>query len=486
MGWLILGLGLALVFGGSSVQAVAVPEDIRIGVIWDQPQIDFGVSQGNYTLEDRNTGRMILSTVSSGTLIRAQLDPNQALLDVYRYLGTSGEDNLESNSLSVDASGKWEFCGSFKGPLRLEMGSGREASGALNLVKCQAARYRGQLEIRVNVLGNGITAINELPLEEYLYGVVAREMSGGWPLEALRAQAVIARTYAARNLSKHITEGYNLCGGTNCQAYGGYDREAEACTRAVKDTSGQVVVDKQGQLAITLYHSNSGGYTENNVNVFGADLDYLQGRPDPYSLGHGLSDWNHSTVINGVNQQGELGLREALFFENPQVGTIESLELIKYPSGRVQTVIIKDNRGQTIKMTGSRFAELFNPKFAVVNANRVMSRMFDIDTDATMAIQNGSGGKEIRHGGIKSLAVLSGEGLKSGVAKTESSYYVAGAQGKYCRPVNPTTLEIKGHGWGHGVGLSQWGAFGMAQQGFKYEEILSFYYPGTRLISSRT
>ncbi|MGI6648006.1 MAG: SpoIID/LytB domain-containing protein [Bacillota bacterium] len=537
---MLLFLGLSLIPVNPLTKAATLPEKIKIGVVTDSSSLDFGVKQGTYSLVDSGTGRTIVDSITKGDTFRAQLELNTAHIGVYRYLGspggekssvvrapepeasantnkdksvtaarngvngpaeqdtTTGEDsNQNTISDSSDQNdenkknqqkqpiivGDWEYIGAFKGPICLKPKGNSSSSGSTpsHLFRCDSRRYRGQLEIRVNAGRNGLTGINELPLEEYLYGVVGREVSSGWPLEALKAQAIIARTYAVRGLNRHISEGYNLCSTTNCQAYGGYDYEAESIIRSVKETSGQVLLDNQGQLAVTLYHSNSGGYTENNVNVFGADLPYLQGRPDPYSLGYGLADWSYSTVVNGKNSRGEDGLRDLLLRNNPSFGLVDSIELVKYPSGRVDSVIIKDDRGNTITMTGGSFGSLFNPNYATVSRERVMGRLFDLNTDAAIAMLNGHGERTTQQGGVRQLAVVSASGVSQGLAGVETNYFVAGADGKYLRPKAPGTLEFQGHGWGHGVGLSQWGAYGMAQQGFKYQEILDFYYPGTQL-----
>jgi stage II sporulation protein D len=515
MVWLIIFcFAFTIIPGRLVVEAATLPAQIRIGVVQDCSSIDFSSKQGSYKIVDENTGQSIVNLAINGELYRAQIDCNLSRIELFRYVGVSGkaapasagsttttgnQDNRaevdienqrdsETDQLKVESEkaasvvGGWESKGTFKGPLRMvNIGLNQTSTTKPSLVQCESRLYRGQLEIRINASRNGLTGINELPFEEYLFGVVAREMSGSWPQEALKAQAIIARTYAARNLSRHSSEGYNLCGGSNCQIYGGYDYEAESCTRAVQETNGQVVVDNQGQLAITLYHSNSGGYTENNVNVFGADLYYLQGRSDPYSLGRGLSDWRYITVVNGKNDRNEDGLRNLLLKENSNLGLIESINLEKYVSGRVKTVIIQDDRGNNINMTGGIFGSLFNRNYAVVGKDKVMGRLFDITTDATFTMLNGKGEKVTQHGGIRRLVAASSQGLEQGLSGVESNYYVVGADGKYVRSKNPTTIDIQGHGWGHGVGLSQWGAYEMAYQGFKHKEIVEFYYPGTRV-----
>lgn len=541
--WVIVfSMFLSFLPGHVPAAAINVPEKVRIGVVLDSPSIDFKAVQGSYSLVDEATGRTIIDTVTNNNLFRAQIKYNTATIEVFRHIdsqagsaeSSQGDDNSnninnnantgtannvdnasgnnqiegenntsdsvvtksendqsESSNEPVAIIGDWEYWGEYKGPICLKLKNIADANhntkfgdSQLNLVKCESRRYRGELEIRINNKLSGLLGINELPLEEYLYGVVAREVGKDWPIESIKAQAVCARNYAIRGLSRHFSEGYHLCAGVHCQAYGGYDWEAETCNRAVDETRGRILVDNQGSLAITLYHSNSGGYTENNVNVFGADLYYLRGRPDPYSLGYGLSDWSYTTVINGKNDRGEDGLKNLMYQKGLSVGTITSLELEKYTSGRVKSVCIKDDQGRTITMSGGSFGSLFNPNYQSISRNKVMGRMFEITTDATVAIRDSMGKIIIKHGGIHNSSIATKWGIEEGLAKGLTNYYVQGATNRSNYAKYPNTLEFEGHGWGHGVGMSQWGAYAMGLQGFRYDEILEYYYPGTKIIQT--
>lgn len=482
MAWiLIVCLELFLLRPNVPAAATTIPATLRVGVVQNCSTIDFTVQQGDYKIVDVYTGETVVDSVAEGAVYRAQAETGLSRIKLFQQV-KPGKTPASQGS-SVTAVGGWENKGVFNGPLQIVcLGTDRGGTEDLHLSRfqCESRSYRGQLEIRLNSNSSGLTGINELLMEDYVAGVVPREMSAWWPKEALKAQAIIARTYAAQNMNKHRAEGFNLCATTNCQVYGGYDYEEPSINNLLKETEGQVLVDNQGALVTALYHSNSGGYTENNVNVFGADLYYLQGRPDPYSLGHGLADWSYTTAVNGRNSRGEEGLRNLLLTASPQLGLIESIELSKYPSGRVNQVIIYDDRGNNTKITGSKFVSLLNPTGAVGN-DKVMGRLFDLDTDASFTMLNGQGEKAARQGADSSLMVVSKNG-KQNLAGMESGYYVTGAAGKYQRSKIPTVIYIQGHGWGHGVGLSQWGAFGMAEQGFKCDEILDFYYPETRLI----
>lgn len=454
-------------------QAAAAVSEIRVGVATNQPAVDFKIPRGNYQLVDKGTGKVVKGA-AAGEAYRAQLALDKSGIQLFAY-------QKETSS--------WQLIGTFKGPLVLQevtSGVSRGRETEMNLIEVEGKCLRGGMEIRFNAAGDALNCVNFLALEDYLCGVLPREVSDSWPLEALKAQAVAARTYALRNLGRHREEGFDLCDTSNCQVYGGYSAEAPNCTRAVRETRGQVLVDEKGELIAALYHSNSGGHTEDNAVVNGYDLPYLRGKPDPYSLGYGLSDWGLVTVFEGFDSRGREGLRNLLQKEFPSLGRIESLELVKYPSGRVQKVIITDERGYTIEKTGGQFGSLFNPGFRTVGKDEFMSRLFDVHTDATISILNGGGEELVKHGGVRRLSVITADDSISTLGAGLGSatvYQVLGAEGMTQLPVFPSRLEIEGHGWGHGVGMSQWGAYGMALQGFKYTEILAFYYPGTRLVT---
>ena len=148
-----------------------------------------------------------------------------------------------------------------------------------NPVRFNEKAYRGRLEVFANTRGS-LTVVNVVPLEEYVRGVVPNELSpGGWPeIEALKAQAVAARTYAVSNLGRFDSEGYDLTPDTRSQVYGGRSTEHPLTDRAVFETRGRVAT-YEGRPINALYTSTCGGRTEDAENIFGGDAPaYLRGR----------------------------------------------------------------------------------------------------------------------------------------------------------------------------------------------------------------
>jgi stage II sporulation protein D len=147
-------------------------------------------------------------------------------------------------------------------------------------VRVQGKRWRGRILVYLNDRG-ALNLINELPVEDYLRGVVPSEMGPEQynQLEALKAQAVAARTYTLRNLGEFSREGYDICATPRCQVYGGMSAEHTLSDRAVAETAGQVVLYK-GELADTLYSSTCGGHTEDVGVIFPLKQEpYLKGVP---------------------------------------------------------------------------------------------------------------------------------------------------------------------------------------------------------------
>jgi stage II sporulation protein D len=157
--------------------------------------------------------------------------------------------------------------------------------------------YRGRIEVFANTRGT-LTVVNVVPLEEYVRGVVPNELSpGGWPqLEALKAQAVAARTYAVSNLGRFGSEGFDLTPDTRSQVYGGRSTEHPLTDRAVLETRGRVATYK-GVPINALYTSTCGGRTEDAENIFGGPpVPYLRGRECAIEEGGHFQPFNVRTT----------------------------------------------------------------------------------------------------------------------------------------------------------------------------------------------
>ncbi len=224
--------------------------------------------------------------------------------------------------------------------------------------------YRGRLLIKRNSTGT-VNAINTLNLESYLYGVVPREMPPNWSPEALKAQAVVSRTYAIYQMERNRMKDFDTCNTTSSQVYGGSDDERPAASRAVDETRGQVLT-YNGNVALPYFHSNSGGVTEDAKNVWLVDIPYLKTVRDPFSLQAPNTLWSSYFTFKD--------LEAALARNGVNVGSLQTVEpLDSSPSGRVKRVRIAGSAGEKV-MNANLFRIHTDPR-------RLKSTLFTVRSD---------------------------------------------------------------------------------------------------------
>jgi stage II sporulation protein D len=198
--------------------------------------------------------------------------------------------------------------------------------------------YRGQ--IQVNAGSNSLQVINSVGLEAYLYGVVPREVPSSWPTEALKAQAVVARSYA---LAVRKTGAFDLYADTRSQVYGGMEAEKPSTNAAVDATAGQVLLH-DGRVATTFFFSTSGGRTANVGDVWsgGDELPYLVSVPDPHDSASPHHTW------------GPVLLTHAMLAKTFRIpGAIADVRVDVNPSQRVDTLTFVTQRGDQLSFKGT-------------------------------------------------------------------------------------------------------------------------------------
>jgi stage II sporulation protein D len=333
------------------------------------------------------------------------------------------------------------------------------------LVNINGKKYRGGMEFK-RFSDSDMTVINVVDFEQYLYGVLPREMGGSWPLEALKAQAVAARTYAVLHMNKYLKYGFNLDATTASQVYGGFEVENPNCTRAVEETRGEVLTYK-GKPAYIYYFSTSGGHTEDIRNVWGGSgAPYLIGVEDTYEPTE-RADRGIWTVEMTPER-----VKEVLKVQNYDLGEIISIKPVEYSTaGRVIKLKIVGTKGEYI-FEKQETRTIFGAYF-------MNSQHYTVSTDSDIYISGINAKSPILTTGSE-IKVISRRGITS-INPSLGRFYVKGANTKKSYAVIPQLYTFNGRGWGHGVGLSQWGARGMAENGFKYDEILTHYFPGTQI-----
>ncbi|SHE49108.1 stage II sporulation protein D [Caldanaerobius fijiensis DSM 17918] len=342
--------------------------------------------------------------------------------------------------------------------------------------------YRGELWF-VRQDGSDMTVINYLPLEQYLYSVVPSEMPSSWPMEALKAQAVAARSYAVANLganSKYAKYGFDVSNDVSSQAYNGYiytyngnkySGESSRTNEAVDDTKGIVLI-YNGKVIDALYFSHSGGYTENSEDVFKYAEPYYRSVNDPYSLGYNpdLDNWSVTYT------QAEL--KDMLKKKGIDVGDILDIKITdKSSSGRATSVIISGTKNNYTLQGETNIRMSLGLKSAMIKSiakagEKTVNRVVTV-TDGRMTIAKD----------IESLYAIKGDWSTSKVSGNLfviSKFGLGQLNDAVNEPQNqsiPESFTFVGSGSGHGVGMSQYGARGLAEKaGKSFIDILKYYY----------
>ncbi|MBI4054703.1 MAG: SpoIID/LytB domain-containing protein [Elusimicrobia bacterium] len=307
--------------------------------------------------------------------------------------------------------------------------------------------YRGNLELFWR--GGGFYLVNLVSLEEYLYSVLPSEMEESFPMEALKSQAVLARTqalYRKKSLQPHRKHGYDLCDDQHCQVYRGVRKESRRTSRAVEETWGEVL-GYEGKLVHGVYHSTCGGMTHPSEQVWRARVPYLKGvlDGDPSELKPPEGAWEMNQWIK-YPPPAFCGLRR---YVHPS--KFRWLRVI--PKQELERNL--DRAYRTGRLLGLRVLERASSghlRMLLVQGSR---RSVTIGKEHLMRRHLGLG--PLRSSVVSIEARLDGQG-------------------------EPSEFFVYGAGWGHGVGLCQSGAAGRAHLGrATHEQILKAYFPGTQL-----
>jgi stage II sporulation protein D len=218
-------------------------------------------------------------------------------------------------------------------------------------VRVNGATFRGNLKLIVTGQGR-INTVNLVDIEDYLYGVVPKEMPPYWPDEALKAQAVVSRTFARYQMDANGARDYDISATTSSQVYGGSAAETDRTSRAVDATRG-IILTFNGKPALTYFHANSGGMTEDARHVWRVTIPYLQSVAD-----------GHSSLAPGATWTSFLSfdqIRDAMSRNGLKVGQISDLETASQsPSGRVIRLKITHSAGTTV-LGGNQFRTITDP-----------------------------------------------------------------------------------------------------------------------------
>lgn len=330
-----------------------------------------------------------------------------------------------------------------------------------SIIQIEDSNYRDF--ITFNIFDNELIPINYVSIDHYLYGVVPREISANWPAEAIKAQAVAARNYALVNFNRFESRGYDLDDTHNSQVYAGYDWENEKSNNAVDETS-SVAIRYNGNAIPAFYHSSSGGHTENSENIWSLEVPYLRGVDDEFSLGSPNDNWQ---LVLDKDQ-----IREKLLSNDIDLGEIASIEPLSISEyGRVLEIMIKGTKGDKI------FEKEAIRK--ILGYGYLKSTWFNVESDADIYVVDGLSTEPTKKI-LNELTIISDNGINI-VSRSATRYRISNGNNESLVSATPNTYIFDGKGWGHGLGMSQWGAKKMAELGYNYKQILEYYYTGTKV-----
>lgn len=340
-------------------------------------ELRVAVSQSNSTI---NVGSSTTGIISNGT--RQALYQLPGLQSIALKADTNGVDLTNGNQTLAESNAFW-----------LE-------PSADGYVWIGDKWYRGR--VMVTQENGKLIAINYVDLEKYLYSVVGSEMPTSWPQAALQSQAVAARSYALYKRSRNRNPLFDLDSTTASQVYKGIAQEAPSTISAVDSTANQVVT-YNGQVIEAIFHSSSGGHTENAGEVWSNDVPYLRGVED-YDQNAPVYSWSKTFTLSEFSNK---------------VGNVGTVRSIGTPT------VTTRGRVSSISLTGDRGSHTFK-----------------------------------------------GSDLRSALDLRSTRFTIA---------LTGNQVTVTGFGFGHGVGMSQWGARSLAEQGWNFEQILEHYYQSTAI-----
>jgi len=340
--------------------------------------------------------------------------------------------------------------------------------------------YRGRFMLYAT--GSGIKVVNLVSLEDYIKGTVKLEISPQWPQEAVLAYIIVVRTYALANLGRHRDEGFDFCASSHCLRYGGVNAESETTNSLVEKSRG-LIITYQGKPAQVFFHSESGGVTESASAVWGKQVPYLVSVVSPWEEEAPHAKWKVSFSLSQIEKKLlEKGLIK---------GRLQNLSFEFGENGRAREVKALTTQG-VFTFTAHRFRE-------AMGFDKLPSTLFRVHIERQSKTIPPVGPREnpkSSRGSQRKKDIE--ELLQKDWTLDEIIAYLQ--EREQLRKSNPSVQDaevagisltqdvseevwyvFEGSGYGHGVGLSQWGARGMALRGYDCFQILQHYFPACEI-----
>ncbi|MGN0161480.1 MAG: SpoIID/LytB domain-containing protein [Lachnospiraceae bacterium] len=420
------------------------------------------------------SGDQVLPAITGNATYRIYVtgDSLEAAASMAVSLESSGKIHFEASTCEMSYREKMSWDG---GTLLIDVdsrnqypqfGAATENDKGVYVIDLGERQYRGKIEIGRFGGKSTLTAVSVLDMEEYLYGVIACEMVPSWEMEALKAQALCARSYAyaldKRSVVFGADNGYALYDTTYSQVYRGYGSENERTNQAVDETRGKMIYYRENVIKAYFY-STSGGHTASCEDVWDVPLTYFRGVPDNTELYQEKAPWIVSKSLTEISS--------ALSGKGYSVGSVSSISAqIRADSGRIYQLKVNGSGGSAVlqKEDISSTLSLPSTKVRIIKAGDVPDQIYVQSANQNTQKQ------------ISNSYIISGDGAISQASATLEQYIVISEDNlwNYPRtaPLDNNTLYFAGMGYGHGVGLSQSGAQSLALQGYDCESIIHHYY----------
>ncbi len=419
-------------------------------------------------------GSMFAVSITQGNISMTDAEGRLANLGASAVISVSGNRGIIAGN-------------SFPLPLRLN-GPG--------LMKFNGRTYHGSFLITQR---GGL--LNVVDVEQYLCGVLPAEVGASWHMQALRAQAICARTYVLKQSMNRSDKGYDVVDTDADQVYKGAGVETAKTNQAVQSTA------YGKEIAYTYFHSDSGGHTANIKDVWGQSIPYLTGVPEVVNYKSPVSSW--SAKISASKIQSAVKK-----ITGADIGTITEIQVSDVDEGgRAVNMTFIGTKG-TKTARASQFRTTVDPRTLKSTMFTPSGGAFSVNNTTTpsglVSRQKQTTTNGLTFDEEQGIAKMTAEGvftttelidMLSNPAK-KKAYYQTGLS-RRSRDAAPLTTQQKpkpkmnkygysieksgndfvfyGRGWGHGVGMCQWGAMAMAEQGYTAEKILEHYYPGTSI-----
>lgn len=370
--------------------------------------------------------------------------------------------------------------------------------------KCQTwfrgYRYYGGFEYdRSPALSDGkINVINVVDLEDYVKCVLPAEMSPSWQAEALKAQSICARTYALFQ-HKHDGKNFDVCATTNCQVYRGASASTASSDAAVDDTKG-LALYYNNALIEALFCASNGGASESSENVWSTAQPYLRGKTDPYEATISIPNYTYQKTYTADQ------LTQLLRQKGYSIGTLASVQPSYTSVGNIASVTFTDTSGKQVRVEKEACRTLFSARsmrFTITAPGRTSvpsspapqtaaspkeTGTYSVNDGASLgslgsayAITSGGAVSKIAGGTVYAITSSGIKAIGDGTPGSTPDDLPTGDTTNSSVPgavITGDSYVLSGTGNGHNVGMSQYGANAMAQQGKTYREILNFYYTG--------